>query len=105
MASVLSLCEKFIAKCKEFSNIVKQDKADGKPWKYYNNSHLFFLYIFHIYSHYILCIDIHNYFDYNLFYKYYISNSLKLLNELINVYNLNNYDMDVFFAIYYLVVY
>ena len=39
MASVLSLCEKFIAKCKEFSNIVKQDKADGKPWKYYNNSH------------------------------------------------------------------
>ena len=39
MASVLSLCEKFIAKCKEFSKIVKQDKADGKPWKYYNNSH------------------------------------------------------------------
>ena len=39
MADVLSLCEKFIAKCKEFSNIVKQDKADGKPWKYYNNSH------------------------------------------------------------------
>ena len=39
MADALSLCEKFIAKCKEFSNIVKQDKADGKPWKYYNNSH------------------------------------------------------------------
>lgn len=39
MASIMSLCEKFIAKCKEFSSIVKQDKADGKPWKYYNNSH------------------------------------------------------------------
>lgn len=39
MADVLSLCEKFIAKCKEFSKIVKQDRADGKPWKYYNNSH------------------------------------------------------------------
>lgn len=39
MANALSLVEKFIAKCKEFSNIVKQDKADGKPWKYYNNSH------------------------------------------------------------------
>lgn len=35
----ISLVEKFISKCKEFSNIVKQDKADGKPWKYYNNSH------------------------------------------------------------------
>ena len=34
-----SLVEKFLAKCKEYNKIVKQDKADGKPWKYYNNSH------------------------------------------------------------------
>lgn len=34
----MSLVENFLAKCKEYNKIVKQDKADGKPWKYYNNS-------------------------------------------------------------------
>lgn len=37
MGSILSLVEKFINKCKEYSKIVKQDKAGGKPWRYYNN--------------------------------------------------------------------
>lgn len=39
MGSILSLVEKLINKFKEYNKIVKQDKANGKPWKYYNNSH------------------------------------------------------------------